>query len=124
MFSKEHGLIENAMRDIYRNGEQIIEIYETLTSEKLNLERYDRPTTGQLDLLLEVFLECYPRQLAQVSNKAAYLGRKGEHLHLHPTSFLYSKTPLYVGYFETFETSRQYMKYPFEARNYALMATH
>jgi len=68
-------------------------------------------------------LECYPGQLAQVSNKAAYLGRRGEQLHLHPTSFLYSRTPLYVGYFETFETSRRYMKYPFEVRNYALMAS-
>jgi|JI6StandDraft_1071083.scaffolds.fasta_scaffold08165_7 hypothetical protein len=101
-FSKEHGLIENAMRDIYRNGEQIIEIYETLTNEKLELKEYKRPAADELNLLLDVFLECYPRQLAQVNNKAAYQGRKGEQLHLHPTSFLYSKTPLFVGYFETF----------------------
>lgn len=44
-------------------------------------------------------------------------------MHLHPTSFLYSKTPLFVGYFESFETTRKYMKYPFEVRNYSLMAS-
>lgn len=40
---KRVGLVENSMREVFRNGEQIVEIYETMTGETLNYRQYQLP---------------------------------------------------------------------------------
>jgi hypothetical protein len=87
------------MRDIYRNGEQIIEIYETLTNEQQSFEKYTYPEPRQVTHLLNIFLESYSKNIAQLQDKASYKSLSNLPVHIHPSSYLYSKTPLYLGYF-------------------------
>lgn len=58
------GLIENSMKEIFRNGEQIIEIYETMTGETLDYKHYTHPDKEDADKLLDGILEVYFKNVA------------------------------------------------------------
>lgn len=119
---KRIGLVENSMREVFRNGEQIVEIYETMTGETLDYREYIMPKKQEVSKLLDGLLECYYGHVVHLEDKAKYRLSEDSFIYLHPSSYLYSKPPLFVSYIETFQTNRSYMRYPFVVNNFKFLA--
>lgn len=90
-------LNENVMREIYYNTDQVAEIYETLSSEKIDLTSYSKPSARDVEAILNILLTTFISNLSRLDDKNKYKNKDDQEVYIHHLSDTYLRNNLFLG---------------------------